>query len=185
MDKLKKALHQLEDAILVILLSSMILLASTQIFLRNLFDFGIVWADPLLRVMVLWLGLVGATVASRNNKHISIDLLSNFFKNRKHQIFECLVGIFSAAICLIIAWYGMQWVRLDYLDQLIGFAGIPAWMLEVIIPISFALIGIRYGLLAIVSGRLYLQNFNSENNQDSNINIDKDRDKDIKRQQSK
>lgn len=162
MDKLTKILHRLEDSVLVILLSSMILLASTQILLRNLFDFGIVWADPLLRVMVLWLGLVGATVASRDNKHIRIDLLSNLFKKRTHQVIQCFVGIFSAAICLIIAWYGMQWVRLDYLDQLIGFAGIPAWMLEVIVPISFGLIGLRYCLLAICWGRLYLQGFDQK-----------------------
>lgn len=180
MDKLTKVLHQFEDAVLVILLSSMILLASTQIFLRNLFDFGIVWADPLLRVMVLWLGLVGATVASRDNKHIRIDLLSDFFKKRTHQVIQCFVGIFSAAVCLIIAWYGMQWVRLDYLDQLIGFAGIPAWMLEIIVPISFGLIGIRYCLLAICWGRLYIQSFSTENNQSANIK----RDNEIKGQNS-
>jgi TRAP-type C4-dicarboxylate transport system permease small subunit len=170
MDKLKKALHQFEDAILVILLSSMILLASSQIFLRNLFDFGIIWVDPLLRVMVLWLGLVGAMVASRDNRHIRIDLLSDFFKNRTNQIIQCFVGIFSAAVCLIIAWYGIQWVRFDYLDQLIGFAGIPAWMLEVIVPISFGLIGIRYCLLSIGWGRLYFQGLNSEHDQDSKMN---------------
>lgn len=165
MDKLKKILHQFEDTILVILLSSMILLASTQILLRNLFDLGIVWADPLLRVMVLWLGLVGATVASRDNKHIRIDLLSGFFKNTTHQFIQCLVGLFSAAICLIIAWYGMRWVQLDYLDGLSSFAGIPAWMLEIIIPVSFALMGTRYCLLAIGWGRLYCQRFkNSSDN---------------------
>lgn len=161
MDKLKIFLHRFEDSILVLLLCSMILLASTQILLRNLFDFGIVWADPLLRVMVLWLGLVGATVASRDNKHIRIDLLSDFFKKRTHQLIQCLVGLFSGAICLIIAWHGMRWVRLDYLDELAGFAGIPAWMLEVIVPVSFALIGLRYCLLAISWGRLYFQSFRS------------------------
>lgn len=157
MEKLKKFLHQFEDAVLVILLSSMIILASTQIFLRNFFDIGFVWADPLLRVMVLWLGLVGATVASRDNKHIRIDLLSNFFKPRTDQVLQCLVGLFSSAICLTIGWYGMRWVQLDYLDGLIGFAGIPAWMLEVIIPISFGLIGIRYSILAVYWGRLCWQ----------------------------
>ena len=62
-----KSLHRAEDALLVILLTAMIVLACTQILLRNFFDSGIVWIDPLLRVMVLWLGLVGATVATRHN----------------------------------------------------------------------------------------------------------------------
>ncbi len=75
-----KRLHRAEDALLVLLLSTMIVLASTQILLRNLFDSGFVWIDPLLRVLVLWLGLIGATVATRNNRHIRIDLLTRFFK---------------------------------------------------------------------------------------------------------
>ena len=57
-------IHRVEDALLVILLSLMILLAATQILLRNFFDLGFVWADPLLRALVLWLGLIGATVAT-------------------------------------------------------------------------------------------------------------------------
>ena len=71
-------LHRAEDALLVLLLSAMIVLAATQIMLRNFFDSGFVWIDPLLRVLVLWLGLIGATVATRNNRHIRIDLLSGF-----------------------------------------------------------------------------------------------------------
>jgi TRAP-type C4-dicarboxylate transport system permease small subunit len=162
MDKFIKALHRCEDTILVLLLTSMILLSSTQILLRNLLEIGIVWADPLLRVMVLWLGLVGATVASRDNKHIRIDLLSNIFKKRTHQIIQCFVGFFSAAVCLIVAWTGLRWVRLDYQDGLTSFAGVPAWMLEIIVPLSFGLIGMRYGLLAIGWGRLYYQSFKRE-----------------------
>ena len=79
-----KRLHRAEDALLVLLLSAMIALASTQILLRNLFDSGFVWIDPLLRVLVLWLGLIGATVATRNNRHIRIDLLSKLFSRNIH-----------------------------------------------------------------------------------------------------
>ncbi|MBK6758569.1 MAG: hypothetical protein IPG70_13625 [Moraxellaceae bacterium] len=55
--------HRLEDSILVALLLAMIVLAVTQIALRNGFDTGITWADALLRVMVLWIALLGAMVA--------------------------------------------------------------------------------------------------------------------------
>lgn len=50
--------HRLEDSILVALLLAMIVLAVTQIALRNGFDTGITWADALLRVMVLWIALL-------------------------------------------------------------------------------------------------------------------------------
>ena len=108
-----KSVHRIEDILLVTLLSSMIALASTQIILRNLFDFGLVWADPLLRIMVLWVGLIGATVASRDNRHIRIDLISRFFTKTTHLLIQSIVGLFTAWVCLVIAWYGATWVMLD------------------------------------------------------------------------
>lgn len=148
-------LHRLEDALLVLLLTAMILLASTQIVLRNLFDSGFVWIDPLLRVLVLWLGLVGATVATRKNKHIRIDLLSGLFERNTHRLIQAIVGQVSACTCAVVAWYGFGWIRLDYADGITGVGGVPAWMLEVIVPLSFALIGLRYLILSCGWARLY------------------------------
>jgi TRAP-type C4-dicarboxylate transport system permease small subunit len=148
-------LHRAEDALLVFLLSGMIFLAALQILLRNFFEVGIIWADPLLRVGVLWLGLIGATVATRHNKHIRIDLLSKAFSRNTHRLIQAVVGQVSAWTCLVIGWHGMHWIRLDYEDGYTAFAGIPAWMLEIIVPLSFALIGLRYLLLSLIWGKRY------------------------------
>lgn len=139
-----KRLHRVEDALLALLLTTMIVLASTQILLRNLFDSGFVWIDPLLRVLVLWLGLLGATVATRNNKHVSIDLLSRFFKRDIYCLIQSVVAQISSWTCLVIAWFGLSWIRLDYEDGVASFLGVPAWILAVIIPAAFTLIGLRY-----------------------------------------
>lgn len=144
-----KYLHRLEDGLLVTLLSLLILLASTQIFLRNFFDSGIVWIDPLLRMLVLWLSLIGAAVAARQQKHIQIDVLTRLLKPGPLRAVMMLVNLFSAGICLTIAWTGTTWIMFDYQDQVTGFLGIPAWMLEIIIPLSFTLIGLRFIAQAI------------------------------------
>ncbi|MDH3903642.1 MAG: hypothetical protein OES90_10530, partial [Xanthomonadales bacterium] len=52
---LERAGTHAEDALLLIILVSMILLAGTQIFLRNAFDSSLFWGDEMLRLMVLWL----------------------------------------------------------------------------------------------------------------------------------
>ncbi len=148
-------LHRAEDGLLVILLSSMIVLAGTQIFLRNFFDSGFVWIDPLLRILMLWLGLIGATVATRHGKHIRIDLLSRFFERNTLRLMQALIGQISAWTCLVIAWYGFDWIKLDYADGLSSFAGIPAWAVEIIVPLAFALIGLRYLLRSMMWARRY------------------------------
>ncbi|MGD8421730.1 MAG: TRAP transporter small permease [Gammaproteobacteria bacterium] len=147
--------HRFEDALLVVLLAGMILLAAAQILLRNCFDLGLVWIDPALRSMVLWLGLVGASIACRENRHVRIDILSRLFGRRTNLAFQGLVTLFSAAVCLLIAWHGVDWLRYEYQDHLVGFAGIPVWMLEIVIPLSFALMGLRYGFAALRIGRYF------------------------------
>jgi TRAP-type C4-dicarboxylate transport system permease small subunit len=144
MTSLTKLIHLLEDSLLILLLGSMIVLASGQIVLRNFFDFGFIWIDPLLRLLVLWTGLIGATVASRDNRHIRIDLLSRYLSKDTHLFIQSLVGLFTAFICAIIAWHGASWVLLDYQDNLLGFHDLPAWILESIIPLAFGLIALRY-----------------------------------------
>lgn len=156
MTRLIKFVQLLEDSLLVLLLTSMILLASTQIVMRNFFDTGLVWADPLLRVMVLWLGLLGATVASRNNKHIQIDLLTRYLSQRLNLAIQVVVGLFTATVAGTIAWHGARWVISDYRDAITSFSGLPSWVLEIIIPLAFGLIAIRYLLYALNSGTEFI-----------------------------
>ena len=53
LNKLEKAGTYAEDALLLVILISMIVLAGIQIFLRNFFDTGFFWGDELLRIMGL------------------------------------------------------------------------------------------------------------------------------------
>jgi TRAP-type C4-dicarboxylate transport system permease small subunit len=56
----------------------------------------------------------------------------------------------------VIAWYGLNWIRMDYADGLDSLLGIPAWMLEVIVPVAFGLIGLRYFIKSVGWARLYV-----------------------------
>lgn len=160
-------LHRAEDALLLLLLAAMIALAGTQILLRNLFDTGFIWIDPALRVMVLWLGMIGATVATRDNKHIRIDLFYKLFERNTHRAIQSLIGQISAWTCLLIAWSGFTWIRFDYEDGVVAFAGIPAWMLEIVVPLSFGLIGLRYFCMSLVWAFIFIRKYNQPHESDS------------------
>ena len=71
-------IHRVEDLIIALLLTATMGLALYQIVLRNIIGTGIVWGDILIRLMVLWLGMVGAMAATRQRKHISVDLVTRF-----------------------------------------------------------------------------------------------------------
>jgi TRAP-type C4-dicarboxylate transport system permease small subunit len=142
-------LHRLEDGILVVLLATMIVLAFMQIVLRNGFDTGFTWADSLLRVMVLWIALIGAMVASRQRQHINIDVISRFLPATARRISQVVTSLFAAGICLILARYTFSFVQMEYESPSMAFAHVPTWVCESIMPISFTIMTLRYVLYAV------------------------------------
>lgn len=142
-----RILHNLEDGILISLLLIMILMAVMQIVLRNLFDSGILWGDAFVRVLVLWIGLIGAMIASRKNHHISIDAVSRFLPPSLKKLSDLIIYLFTMIICSIMAYYSFTFVLLEKQDNLTAFADVPVWICESIIPIAFSIIMFRYMIL--------------------------------------
>jgi TRAP-type C4-dicarboxylate transport system permease small subunit len=71
-------LRRIEDLLLAVLVLILVVLAGGQIVLRDFFHTGISWADPLMRQLVLWTGMLGALAAVRDEKHIALDVLQRF-----------------------------------------------------------------------------------------------------------
>jgi TRAP-type C4-dicarboxylate transport system permease small subunit len=146
--RVRSMLYMIEDGILVGLLLLMIGLAVTQIFLRNLFDSGIVWSDILVRILVLWVGLLGAMVASRQGNHINVDILDRYLPERAKPVVSTVVQLFTALICTVAAYFSLLFVQVEYADGGNLFAQVPAWVCESIIPVAFAVIAVRYFMLS-------------------------------------
>lgn len=136
--------HYLEDGLLVILLAAMIILSVSQILLRNFFDSGIVWAQPLLGVLVLWIGLAGSIVASRQKNHISINILSHYLGNRGKLIAEIIIELFTSIVSGIVAYHAGRFVISEYEYKAMAFENVPAWVCELILPVAFSMICLRY-----------------------------------------
>lgn len=149
--RVDEILGRAENTVVVILLSSMILIAFTQIILRNLFSTGISWGDALVRCLVLWTGFIGAAIATREGKHICIDAASVLLSSRGRGVIARIVNAVSFATCLFLAIAAVKFI--DYEIQLknVIFLGIPAWISEIILPVTFGIMAFRY-LLHFING---------------------------------
>ena len=150
LERLLHLLRRIEEALLTIALSATLLLAVSQILLRNIWHSGISWADPLLRVLVLWIALLGALIASRNGNHIRIDLLPRYLPPRLRSACTRTGDLFAAAVCAVLAWHAVRFVHLEYLDGGVLFASVPAWACALILPCGFAVMALRF-LLSVLS----------------------------------
>jgi len=149
--KLVKTLHFLEDAILVVIFLSLMALAFTQIGLRNFFDGGWVWADSALRILVLWLAMWGASVASRHNHHIRIELAPYYLPKSWQRFNTILCDLACAIISGVVAYYSFQFVVEEYSQGGIAFAHIPVWLCESIIPVSLTILAFRFSAQTLAS----------------------------------
>lgn len=143
-NRLVRGLQRFEDGLLVSILLSMLSLAFAQIVMRNLFNSGMVWSEPLIKILVLWTALLGAMVATRNHNHINIDILSRFLPPRLHTAQQRLIHAISGIVCMLLAWESLRFVVLEWEEENIAFASVPAWIPELILPIGFFSMAMRY-----------------------------------------
>jgi TRAP-type C4-dicarboxylate transport system permease small subunit len=126
----------------------MMLLAVAQIVMREVFSTGFVWADELIKLMVLWLAMIGSVAASRDNRHIRIDALSHILPKPAIKLTRILVDLFAVAVCAVVAWYSYQYllVEIEFVDEELVLGDKPAWIAHLIVPLGFALVAYRFAV---------------------------------------
>jgi TRAP-type C4-dicarboxylate transport system permease small subunit len=142
--RIQSVIHGAETALLVSLLACMVLIAAYQVLARNLFDTGLLWGDTLVRILVLWIAVVGALVASRTDQHIRIDILTRFLKPEQTRWIKRFACLFTAVVLAVFAWHSYQFVLFEYEDQAIVFGSVPAWIGEAVMPAGMGLMSLRY-----------------------------------------
>ena len=133
-----------EDTALVVLLGTMIGLAVAQIVLRQFFDGAIVWADELIKIIVLWLAMVGSIAAARDNRHIRIDVLSHILPDKLVVLSRVVVDLFAAIVCAVIAWQAWRYLQIEIEWEETVLIDWPAWIAHAIVPAAFLLISYRF-----------------------------------------
>lgn len=150
-NKALRIIYAVEDGLLVAVLTAMILLSVAQIVLRNFAGVGIVWSDPFLRYMVLWVGLLGAMVATREYNHINIDIVSHFLPRRRtRSVVRVFTDSFTAVVCGFMTYAGIIFIKDEMSVATSAFGDVPAWAAELILPLAFAVIAIRYLVFAVM-----------------------------------
>ena len=168
LDKILRAIHLAESGLLTALLVATIGLSMGDVVLRNLFNSGIPNGAQIVRILVLWLGLMGALYATRHSKHITVDILARLLKPKIQRLVKAITALFAAFICGVIAWHSAKFVYDSYTYGDTLFAQFPAWVAQIVIPSSFALIALRFALHALSWLTVECYSGNSQNSGQQN-----------------
>ncbi len=147
------ALARLEGGLLASLLLVMLLFSFLQVILRNFFQTGIFGVDLLLRQGLLWLGLLGASLAARGaGRHIEIDILSRALPPLWAGRVRRLTDAFAAFVCALLARASFLFISGEWEAGSLIAGVFPAWIFQAILPIGFTLMGVRF-LASALTGR--------------------------------
>jgi len=136
--------ERLEEALLVCMVFGMVLLGALQIFFRNVISIGMVWVDPLMRHLVLWIALLGASIATREDRHITIEILPARLSQAARSRIRGGLQLFSSLVCLVLVYPAIRFVLDDYdPGEYLAF-GIPLWVSQIIMPAGWLVLGIRF-----------------------------------------
>lgn len=148
-DRIDEAWVKVERAALVVLLLSMLGLAVFQVFLRNAFSTGIEWADVTVRHLVLWVGLLGASVAAKENRHLSVDIASRIIPAKWYLLVDSVLSLVTAGVCGLLFWAALLFTRFLYVEGTGTLEGGPALLAGAILPLAFAGVAVRFALRAV------------------------------------
>jgi TRAP-type C4-dicarboxylate transport system permease small subunit len=114
-----------------------------QIALRNFFHGGLLWADPLMRHIVLWIGCLGAALATSSARHINIDVFSRMLPAGARRLQRTAIYAVTAFAAFLL---GVSTWRLVVDERSFGDAAwgsVQVWVLQLVLPVAFFLISYR------------------------------------------
>jgi TRAP-type C4-dicarboxylate transport system permease small subunit len=150
-------LNKIEGAVLIVLLLVMLFMAFGQVVLRNISSGGFVWGDVLLRHLVLWIGFLGAALATSGERHINIDILTRYLPERLKGAVAALSNIFAAVVCFLLFRASLTFIKFEITNYNTVFNGIPSWYAQIIIPVGYGLLAFHFVVRAILDAGKALQ----------------------------
>jgi len=142
--RINRLISRLEDSLLIGLVAALLLVAVAQIVLRNALGEGLLWAEPAMRVAVLWIAMIGAMVACREGGHIKINLLEVYTQGSARRLIGALANLGACLTCAVLAYASWLFVSYERMDGMTTFLNLPAWWFESILPVGFAVMTLRF-----------------------------------------
>ena len=125
------------------LLSVMIVMSFSQVVLRQVFHTGILWGDTFLRQLVLWVGFLGAGMATADGKHFAWEPAAErkggsggYCRLLAHAATAVIAGLLARA-----AWsFAAEEKAAGQTLFTAGGVAVPSWLFAAAIPAGFLLV---------------------------------------------
>lgn len=146
LEKLDALVATVEKGLVVCLFLALAALIVFNIVSRNLFHLSFQRLLEIPPVLVLWLALLGSSLALRTQGHIRLELVVRHLPPALQRLAAAATGIFGVAVTGTLFWASFAFVRNE-----VAIFGAWGW-LGTIFPLFFAVSCFRFLHLALRGG---------------------------------
>ena len=142
---MKKFFSEIEDNFCAGILLVMTILTCINVCGRYLLKYSMPFVEELTSLGLIIISLTGAAVAAKKGAHLGLTVLTDFLSKRNQKVFILLGHLCGVAFGFIMMYFGVLMARQEYiLEQLTAGMQWPEWLFGMFIPISGAILIIRY-----------------------------------------
>ncbi|MFQ5958418.1 MAG: TRAP transporter large permease subunit, partial [Alphaproteobacteria bacterium] len=120
------------------------LLPVAELVLRTFFRTGVPGVSGYVSHLTLWVGFLGAMIASRERLHLNLSTGMVALPATFDRVTSLLAAALSVAVGAGLFWASLRFVRFEMESPARVAGWLPIWMAEAILPVAFAVITLRF-----------------------------------------
>ncbi len=148
MPRLLTLARRAEDTATGLALVTMALLPVLELSLRGLFGRSLPGSLGYVQNLTLWVGFLGAIIASREGRHLNLSTGLLTLPPRAQRLADAATGAVSAAVGTGLFWASLRFVESELADPVRLGGWLPLWCVELVLPFSFLVITARFVIQA-------------------------------------
>jgi len=144
MAKLKWLAAHLEEGLCAVLFAVMALVTFANIVTRYLLKYSFAFTEEIVVSFFVWLTLLGAAVAFREQAHLGFSFLIDRFSKKIQKIQLWVSAALGAALLVFLIYFSLRQIGEEILLGITSSGiGIPQWWYTIGLPVWSGLVVIR------------------------------------------
>jgi C4-dicarboxylate transporter DctM subunit len=138
-----RRLRAAEEGFAALALAAMVALPLLEIALRRVAGVGVPGSQPFVQHLTLWVGFLGAALAARDGRLLSLATASFLPAGRPRLAAGAFAAAIGAAVAALLGLASGELIALTRDAGTIVAAGVPAWATQLVLPAAFAAVALR------------------------------------------
>ena len=110
MDKFIASSFKVLRAVLSVVLLGMVAILMAHIFCRYILNSSLTWSEELLKILLVWFGMLSVSLLAIRREHVSIVIFKEHMPKRVAAVLSKVTQIITVLVCLVVIYVGANYV---------------------------------------------------------------------------